>query len=267
MGEPCPDERGEIQIDPEVLPTLVIDPLPTLVVPEFAVLPAPTGMVVLPDAGEIIAADKDGKQISSIDDMVEFFPWIAGSDGVFHPICGHEFWDNDDGAVNFCRRLGFLSGSVVHEMGGFMNLDHIRHTFEVDAMPVGQCHRGEPLTSCTAAGNHFGNLDAEYFLGANCHAGQEVGFKVSCIGKQAEYGTSSGEVDSFICAEQLLIGAQTCHCDGAVKFGNAVDGWSESKDVDVSIQCGRGNFIKDILDPIVPILASFGNAHVCLCDR
>merc|ERR1712043_31858 len=127
MGEPCPDERGEIQIDPEVLPTLVIDPLPTLVVPqidpevlptlvidplptlvvpEFAVLPAPTGMVVLPDAGEIIAADKDGKQISSIDDMVEFFPWIAGSDGAFHPICGHEFWDNDDGAVNFCRRLG-----------------------------------------------------------------------------------------------------------------------------------------------------------------
>lgn len=56
----------------------------------------------------------------------------------WHPICGHYFWDNDNGAVAFCRKLGFASG---YFPGGNSpgNGDELKE----DAMPVGTCHHGE----------------------------------------------------------------------------------------------------------------------------
>ena len=33
-------------------------------------------------------------------------------DGAFHPICGHHFWDNNEGAKLFCQKLGYTEGQI-----------------------------------------------------------------------------------------------------------------------------------------------------------
>ena len=37
--------------------------------------------------------------------------------GEFRPICGNRFWDSDDGAHLFCKKLGFPEGKILKEFG------------------------------------------------------------------------------------------------------------------------------------------------------
>lgn len=34
-------------------------------------------------------------------------------DGTYHPICGHWFWDNNEGAKSYCKQLGFADGEII----------------------------------------------------------------------------------------------------------------------------------------------------------
>ena len=58
--------------------------------------------------------------------------------GEWHPICGHYFWDNENGAATLCRKLGFDAGKLVAK--GLQ--------FSQDAIPVGKCEANQALTSC-----------------------------------------------------------------------------------------------------------------------
>eukprot|EP00928_Gymnodinium_smaydae_P025510 TRINITY_DN20291_c0_g2_i1.p1 TRINITY_DN20291_c0_g2~~TRINITY_DN20291_c0_g2_i1.p1 ORF type:complete len:421 (-),score=84.88 TRINITY_DN20291_c0_g2_i1:51-1313(-) len=61
-------------------------------------------------------------------------------EGKFLPICGHYFWNNNNGAQIFCRQLGFSRGYI--EKTGV--------SYPVDSVLVQQCRsdRGESLQSC-----------------------------------------------------------------------------------------------------------------------
>ena len=92
-------------------------------------------------------------------------------EGNYYPICGHNFWDNKNGATTVCKALGFTSGKV----------QQTKATYTLDAMPVGQCKAGEPLDKCTRAGNAWG--DFCWRNGQQCKAGYRVGVTVTCTGK------------------------------------------------------------------------------------
>ena len=87
--------------------------------------------------------------------------------GKYYPICGHYFWDNDNGATTFCKMLGFHKGTY----------KSTRNTYDVDSMPVGECKPGEGLMKCTGGGNGWGNLD---YRAGWCKKGQKIGVTVTC---------------------------------------------------------------------------------------
>ena len=87
-------------------------------------------------------------------------------EGKYHPICGHYFWDNDNGATAFCKLLGFKSGSY----------QSTRVKYDVDAMPVGDCKLGEELTKCTGGGNAWGKFDDRKGW---CTKGKSIGVTVT----------------------------------------------------------------------------------------
>ena len=61
-----------------------------------------------------------------------FYP----QDSTYYKICGHYFWDDDQGASAACLELGFVGGGEVVET---------RSVYATDAMPVGRCIVGERL--------------------------------------------------------------------------------------------------------------------------
>jgi len=117
--------------------------------------------------GDVMMADSFGQVLSSVSSS-EFVPWVRNAN-TWYPICGHYFWNNNNGATTFCQKLGFSSGE--QGWGG--------EAYTTDAMPVGNCVAGEPLTACTAGGNSWGNLNYQNKL---CGAGKTIGVKIKCSG-------------------------------------------------------------------------------------
>ena len=95
-----------------------------------------------------------------------FVPEILYQDK-YYPICGHYFWDNDNGATTVCKLLGFASGKRAKSLVAF----------DVDSMPVGDCKPGQQLTQCTGGGNAWGKFDDR---GGWCKKGKKVGVTVTC---------------------------------------------------------------------------------------
>jgi hypothetical protein len=74
------------------------------------------------------------------------YPWVKHtSDGSFHPLCGHNFWDNDHGATAFCKLAGYSTGSAVKT----------EIAFGVAAVRVGLCSAGDKLDACTGGQNKW----------------------------------------------------------------------------------------------------------------
>ena len=95
-----------------------------------------------------------------------------GADGVpylfrlgdWRPICGHGFWDSQDGAKAFCRELGFSGGEFTK-----MDASYGKH-----AIRVGKCGPGESIGSCGGA--------KRYKLVGTCMSGKDVKVTISCDG-------------------------------------------------------------------------------------
>ena len=101
------------------------------------------------------------------------------------PICGHWFWDNNNGAKSFCQRIGYSNGAV----------SRTYQAYTEDAIRLGRCSWGEDIQSCSS-----GCRDKGIGNGcSNCAAGQNVGIKISCTG--------------------LTTGTEINSCDGK-KFGD-----------------------------------------------
>ena len=127
---------------------------------------------VLPGLGDthFKLADLNGNQPGE-------YPWVLYSDGEFHPICGHWFWNDEVGADTFCRNLGYQSGVRDPQY------NDNKAIFSTNAVPVGNCNVDEDLDACTGGGNVWNDMNTENNY---CHAGKSVGMKVKCSGVPAE---------------------------------------------------------------------------------
>ena len=94
------------------------------------------------DDGDVKFANAFGTELASAPQAESYYiPWVVFQ-GSWYPICGHYFWDNNNGATTFCQKLGFGSG-VMHRQ---------RDAYSKDSMPIGKCLAGQDLTSCTSGG-------------------------------------------------------------------------------------------------------------------
>ena len=84
-------------------------------------------------------------------------------DGKWSPICGHNFWDNQNGAKAFCQELGFNGGKFHRQSGRYSE----------DAIEVGTCRSGETIDSCTGGFNKYKTTE-------RCKAGNGVKITISC---------------------------------------------------------------------------------------
>jgi len=84
--------------------------------------------------------------------------------GKWSPICGHCFWDNQDGAKAFCQELGYSNGRF--NRGG---------RYDQDAIEVGKCRSGESINSCSSGCNQYKNTGW-------CKKGNGVKITISCEG-------------------------------------------------------------------------------------
>merc|ERR1712166_1611066 len=108
---------------------------------------------------------------------VAFVPEVM-YDGQWSPICGHYFWNNNNGAATVCKALGFSGGTQ----------QQTRRAYSTDSMPVGSCNAGESLTSCTAGGNGWGKFE---YQNGWCKAGTSVSITVTCGAKIEDESTEA----------------------------------------------------------------------------
>ena len=67
------------------------------------------------------------------------------------PICGHYFWNNNNGADLFCQQFksqGYLSGTINK---GTVS----EYTLNTDALKIGQCNKGDSWLGCTGGCNNL----------------------------------------------------------------------------------------------------------------
>ena len=99
------------------------------------------------------------------------------------PICGHWFWNNQNGALAFCKKLGYPSGI----------LSRTKKTYDEDAIRIGKCRNGEELTACSEGCN-------EYKTGkgcANCAIGEKVGVSITCAGEIERYASCGNKDNQY----------------------------------------------------------------------
>ena len=95
-------------------------------------------------------------------------------EGRWSPICGHQFWDNQEGAKAFCKELGFNSGGAAKSK--FVEEDPIR---------IGKCNAGEAIGSCTGGTNTYerNNACRQNVPIIFCEGNTPGSEKSSCLGK------------------------------------------------------------------------------------
>ena len=109
-------------------------------------------------------------------------------EGKYYPICGHYFWSSTDGATTVCNLLGFKNAQMTQT----------KDAYDVDAIPVGTCKSGEPLTKCTIDGNIAWG---DWVNHPYCKKGKLVGFTLTCDSAGV---SSSGIGELGVCCVCLL---------------------------------------------------------------
>lgn len=123
-----------------------------------------------------VTAENEGA-LSSVSKGKKYIPWVYYSN-TWYPICGHYFWDDDNGATKVCQGLGFSSGKKDKKKSP---------SYSKDAMPVGECRSGQSLTACTDGGNAWGNFA---WRNNDCRAGKNVRCLVKCYGGSNQQASS-----------------------------------------------------------------------------
>ena len=92
--------------------------------------------------------------------------------GKWAPICGHYFWDNDNGAKLFCQKLGLVNGKIKGK-GSILTDDAIR---------IGGCSDSDnQLFGCTRGCNDLKVGDHCINNGAGvCTKGQPAKVEIEC---------------------------------------------------------------------------------------
>jgi len=92
--------------------------------------------------------------------------------GDWRPVCGHWFWDSEEGAATFCQALGYSTG-VAHKT---------RHRLNASAVLIGSCAAGERLGSCNPGGglSLFNACEINSVGCGVCAYGENAGVEVTC---------------------------------------------------------------------------------------
>ena len=102
------------------------------------------------------------------------------SNGKWSPICGHWFWDNNNGATLFCQKLNpiFRSGKVTKRRD---------KKLESDAVRVGRCGKTDQWLKCKGGCNDLGKGNGC----AKCAKGESASVEIKCskIGKHNSHVT------------------------------------------------------------------------------
>ena len=91
------------------------------------------------------------------------------------PICGHFFWDNQNGAKLFCQKMGYTSGKFSGRGSG--------QKYSLDSFKIGRCNARDEWESCSGGCNHYesgGKCNNSW--GSYCTKGQEVKITIQCSG-------------------------------------------------------------------------------------
>lgn len=104
--------------------------------------------------------------------------------GDWRPICGHWFWNTNDGATTVCQSVGYTTG-VVHKISAQLN---------ASAVLIGACNAGEPLGSCTGHMRLLNGICQRNSVGCgSCSWGDFAGIEVECTGESECPMNASGE--------------------------------------------------------------------------
>ena len=108
-------------------------------------------------------------------------------EGLWAPICGHYFWDNNNGATLFCKKLGFDHGVVRLPKG-------INKILTNDAVRIGTCvETDDNLVNCSGGCNDL--AIGGHCLTDNqrsCSSGQEANIEIECFKGKCNVYTSLG---------------------------------------------------------------------------
>ena len=108
------------------------------------------------------------------------------------PICGHWFWDDNNGATAFCRKLGYPSGTVTRTF----------HSYDEESIKVGGCKPGEDLTSCSNGGNKYIALMG--LATSTCRPGHKEGISVTCSGQMDRYSSCVEKSNIFYIHQKIV---------------------------------------------------------------
>ena len=113
------------------------------------------------------------------------------------PICGHYFWDNQNGAKLFCKKLGYDSGVLSGRNSG--------QKYGTDSFRIGKCENGDEwLTSgrggCRGGCNDYqGGGSCRNNNRAKCDKNQAAKFTIKCSrGKKVKSSFSSGKCPNTV---------------------------------------------------------------------
>ena len=108
--------------------------------------------------------------------------------GMWWPICGQFFSENDNGAELFCQRLGYLHGSIDHSK--ISDIDEDKLTIPMDAFMIGKCSENDTnLLKCNDKCNLRdigGSCEKE-----SCSAGKGKRVKINCHERKEQFKTEN----------------------------------------------------------------------------
>ena len=93
--------------------------------------------------------------------------------GKWTPICGHYFWDNNNGAKLFCKKRGFENGVVKNTRSRLTN----------DAIRIGKCLDSDTnLENCSGGCNDLlvGDRCVDNYW-ARCRKGNRAKISIDCF--------------------------------------------------------------------------------------
>ena len=97
-------------------------------------------------------------------------------------ICGHHFWDNDNGVNKFCKTLGYDYG-------------HLRKNNKKSQSRgfwIGRCKKHDRFPYCTSRCNKMslgGTCKTNFLGGPSCNRGNHKIFTVKCHGLYGSFST------------------------------------------------------------------------------
>lgn len=145
-----------------------------------------------------------------------FVPEVLFS-GQWYPICGHYFWDNNNGATQVCNELGWPTGIVIQQ--------HAAYPWNQQSKYVGRCPDVRSLDTCESA--NWPSVNGVNHPDNYCAGGQAVAIHIVCNENSEHWwpgfvqkkGAFSGVGPAYVRQFETCDGPHSVTCKGFDKCG------------------------------------------------